>query len=245
MIAESHPVVDRESLSRAARDGDGRGVGRVGDVAHAARCDSGPVGRAGHHPHDVPRTGAADRREPDHLSARDDDDVRAGREDGARLFDVRRFVRLYPVRGRHRSLLGALSCARVSEPGASAACRRRRKRHSAPTRPASAGSTSTRSSIAAERTISRSCAALQDWFLKYELKSVPNVSRGRLGRRHGEAVPDRASTPDRLRASTCIARPQVMRSRAESANQENGRLGAGAGRSRVHGARVGLPAVAR
>ncbi len=58
------------------------------------------------------RAGAADRREPGHLSADDDDAVGARREDGARLFVLRRFVRLRPVRGRHRSRTGrARACS--------------------------------------------------------------------------------------------------------------------------------------
>ena len=43
--------------------------------------------------------------------------------------------------------------------------------------------------------------ALQDWFLKYELKARAERRRGRLGRRHGAPVPDRAlpGAPARLR----------------------------------------------
>ena len=98
-------------------------VGRVGDVAHAARRDSRSVRCAGDHPHHVSRAGAADRREPGHLSADHHDAVGAGRQDGARLFVLRRFVRLHPVRGRHRSVLGALARARIPEPGAVAPAR--------------------------------------------------------------------------------------------------------------------------
>ena len=47
---------------------------------------------------------------------------------------------------------------------------------SAPTRPAWAGSTSTRWSIAPAATTCRSCARLQDWFLKFELKTLPDVA---------------------------------------------------------------------
>ena len=92
--------------------------GRVGGADDAARRDSRPVRHAGDHPHDVPRAGAADRRGPGHLSADDDDALRARREDRARLLVLRRFVRLRAVRGRHRSLLGALARARIPEPGA-------------------------------------------------------------------------------------------------------------------------------
>ena len=102
--------------------------------------------------------GAADRREPGHLSADDDDAVGARREDGARLFVLRRFVRLHPVRGRHRSVLGALARARVPEPGAVAPAAAGQGRRSGPMRPAWAGSTNTRSSIAPARWTCRSCA---------------------------------------------------------------------------------------
>ena len=104
-------------MATAAR----RGVGRLRGAAHAARCAARSLRRAGHHPHDLSGTGAAHRRGPGHLSADDDDAVGAGREDGARLFVLRRLVRLHPVRRRHRSVLGALARARVSQPGAGAA----------------------------------------------------------------------------------------------------------------------------
>ena len=79
-----------------------------------------------------PGPGAADRREPGHLSADHDHAVGAGREDGARLFVLRRFVRLRAVRGRHRPVLGALARARVPEPGAVAAAGGRRRPRSGP-----------------------------------------------------------------------------------------------------------------
>ena len=126
--------------------------------AHAAGCHSRSVGCAGHHPHDLSGPGAADRREPDHLSADDDDAVRAGRKDRARLFVFRRLLCLCAVRRRNRSVLGALARARVSESGAVALAGRRAKARWGRTRRASAGSTSTRSSIAAARWTCRSCA---------------------------------------------------------------------------------------
>jgi Cu(I)/Ag(I) efflux system membrane protein CusA/SilA len=51
-----------------------------------------------------------------------------------------------------------------------------RSRRSGRTPPAWAGSTSTRWSTAAARWTRGNCARLQDWFLKYELKTVPNVA---------------------------------------------------------------------
>ena len=127
-------------------------------LAHAARRDARPVRRAGDHPHHLSGPGAADRREPGHLSADHDDAVGAGREDGARLFVLRRLVRLRAVRGRHRPVLGALARARVPEPGAVAPAGAGQGRRSGRTRPASAGSTSTRWSTAAARRTCRSCA---------------------------------------------------------------------------------------
>ena len=53
---------------------------------------------------------------------------------------------------------------------------RREGRRSARTPPASAGSTSTRWSTAAGRNDLAQLRALQDWFLKYELKTVPDVA---------------------------------------------------------------------
>ncbi len=94
------------------------GLGRVGAAHHADRCAARPVRRAGDHPHQLPGPGAADRREPGHLSAGDDDAVGARRQDGARLLVLRRQLRLRAVRRRHRPVLGALARARVPEPGA-------------------------------------------------------------------------------------------------------------------------------
>ncbi len=96
-------------------------------ISHAARRAARPLRRAGDHPHDLSGPGAADRREPGHLSAHHDHALGAGRQDRARLFVVRRLVRLRAVRGRHRPVLGALAGARIPEPGAERACRRRRK----------------------------------------------------------------------------------------------------------------------
>ena len=63
--------------------------------------------------------------------------------------------------------------------------------------------------------------ALQDWFLKYELKTVPERRRSRVGRRHGAPVPDRARSRTSLRAYS-IPHTQGDRGDAASANQETG-----------------------
>ena len=62
------------------------------------------------------------------------------------------------LRGGHRRLLGAQPRARVPERHARRAARGRRRRRSGPTRPASAGSSSTRSSTRPASTASTSCA---------------------------------------------------------------------------------------
>ena len=49
------------------------------------------------------------------LSADDRHAHRAEIESGARLFLLRRLIRLHYLRGWHRYLLGALACARISE----------------------------------------------------------------------------------------------------------------------------------
>ena len=84
--------------------------------------------------------------------------------------------------------------------------------------------------------------ALQDWFLKYELKTVPNVAEvasvGGMVRQY-QIVLD----PDKL-AAYGIPHAQVVE--AIGRGQPGGRrLGARARRGRVHGACLGLPAVAR
>ena len=79
MIAPDHRRLDRQPAVRGSgrdRSGARRHLGGAHD---AGRCAARPVGRAGHHPHQLSRAGAADRREPGHLSAGDDDAVGAGR----------------------------------------------------------------------------------------------------------------------------------------------------------------------
>ena len=138
-----------------------------------------------------PGPGAAHRREPDHLPADDDDAVGAGREDGARLFVLRRLLRLRAVRGRHRPVLGALARARVPEPGAGAPAAgrdglaragRHRRRLDLPVR---AGRP--------QRHDGRRPAARAAGLVP-QVRAEDRAQRGRggLGRRHGAPVPDRA-----------------------------------------------------
>ena len=188
-----HPLVDRQPLPGAARDAAGRRRGACG------RCSRTPLDALPDlsdvqviirttYPGQAPQIVENQVTYPlDHHDA-----VGAGREDRARLLVLRRFVRLRPVRGRHRSVLGALARARVPEPGAVAPARAGARPRSAPMRPASAGSTSTRWSIAAASMDLSQLRALQDWFLKYELKTRAERRRGGERRRHGAPVPGRA-----------------------------------------------------
>jgi copper/silver efflux system protein len=105
------------------------------------------------------------------------------------------------------------------------------------TPPASAGSTSTRWSTAAAARPGE-LRALQDWFLRYELKSLPGVAEvatiGGMVRQY-QVVLD----PDRLRAyGLTLSRG----ARGHRARQPGRRRAARDGRSRIHGARQRLPA---
>ena len=106
---------------------------------------------------------------------------------------------------------------------------------SGPTRPAWAGSTSTRWSTAAARMDLSQLRALQDWFLKYELKTVPNVAEvatvGGMVQQY-QIVLD----PERLRAFN-ITHGKVIEA-VQQRQPGNRRLGARTGRGRVHGARL-------
>ena len=123
-----------------------------------------------------PGTGAADRGKPGDLSAGHHDDVGARREDGARLFVLRRLLRLCAVRGRHRSVLGALAGARISQPGTGQAAGRRqtvarpgRHRRGLDLRIRAGGSHRPARSR-------RSYAPCRTGFSNIELKSLPNVA---------------------------------------------------------------------
>ena len=144
-------------------------------------------------------------------------------------------LRLHPVRGRHRPVLGALARARVPEPGAVAAARRRASRRSGRMRPAWAGSTSTRWWTAAARTTWRSCARCRTGSCSFELKTVPDVAEVATRRRHGASSTRSCSTPTSWRAYS-IPQAQVIEAIAQ--RQPGGRrLGARTRRGRVHGAR--------
>ena len=160
----------------------------------------------------------------------------------ARLLDVRHVVRLRPLRRGHRRLLGALARARVHERASRASCPRACRPCSARTRPASAGSTSTRSSIGPGKHDLAELRTLQDFTLRYALESVPGVAQvasvGGYERQYQVTL-----DPDKLRAFGLtvddVARrdPQLQRrGRRARARDE---------RTRVLRARARLPAEPR
>ena len=127
-------------------------------------------------------------------------------------------------------VLGALARARIPEPGAGPPAGGARSPRSAPMRPASAGSTNTHSSIAPASSDLAQLRALQDWFLKYELKIGAQRRGGRDGRRHGAPVPGRrrsgsaarlrhsAGEGGRRRSATPTARPAARCSSSPKPN---------------------------
>ena len=196
----AHPLVGRQPLPGADRHRlPRRGGALVGRQARrSTRCptcrDTQVIVRTTY-----PGKPPAGGRGPGHLPADDDDAERAGREDRARLLVLRRLVRLRAVRRQDRSVLGALARGRVPQPGAEPAACRRDRGARARTPPASAGSTSTRWSTARGKHDLGQLRALNDWFLKFELKTVPDVAEvasiGGMVRQY-QVVLD----PDRMRA---------------------------------------------
>jgi Cu(I)/Ag(I) efflux system membrane protein CusA/SilA len=109
-----------------------------------------------------------------------------------------------------------------------------------PTPPAWAGSTSTRWWTARASNDLAQLRSLQDWFLRFELKTLPNVAEVASRGRHGQAVPGRARSGQagRLRHHAGAG----ARGARQARQPGNRRLGAGTGRGRIHGARQRLPA---
>ncbi len=230
-----------QPLPGAAGHGPADGVGSVGGAQHAARRAARSVGRAGHHPHALPRPGAADRREPGHLPAHHHDAVGAGRQDSPRLFVLRGFVRLCAVRRRDGPVLGALPGTGISEPGAvpPAGCRQ-----------AGAGSGCHRRRLGLriragrQERPPRSGPTARAAGLVPALRAEGAAERGgsRVRGRHGQAVPGRAAAGQAARVQPVAGQGAGGAQRRQPGDR---RLGAGAGRGRVHGARQRLPEDAR
>jgi hypothetical protein len=216
-------------------------MGRVGGAPDAARRHPGSVRRAGHHPHDLSRTGAADRRESGDVSASHDDALGAGCADGARLFALRRFVRVHPLRGRHRSVLGALARSRVPQPGAIAAAVAGKD---LPGTRCDRGGMGLR--IRAHRPLRQDgpVATARTAGLVPQVRAEDGRQRfrSRKRRRHGTAVPDRARPGPHARVQHPVREGHRGRAPGEPGKR---RLGGGAGRGGIHGACFGLSPVAR
>jgi Cu(I)/Ag(I) efflux system membrane protein CusA/SilA len=149
--------------------------GLWGAAHDAGRRLARSVRRAGHHPHQLPGPGAADRREPGHLSAGHDHAVGAGAktvrgfsffgdsfvyvlfEDGTDLYWARSRVLEYL-----NQVQGRLPAAAKSALGPDATGVGWIFQYALVDR-------SGRNDLSQLR-------ALQDWFLKYELKSLPGVA---------------------------------------------------------------------
>ena len=230
------PLVGRQPLPGPARYRDADGLGPVGAAHDAGRRAARSVRCAGHHPHQLPGPGAADCREPGHLPAGHDHDVGARGQDRARLLFLRRFLCLRAVRGWHRPVLGALAGAGVPEPGAGPAAGHRQggaraRRHGGRL------DLSVRAGRPQRQERSFPAARAAGLVPEVRAEKPAGCRRGGLGRRHGQAVPGRAR-PVEAGGSRHHADGGA---RGLAARQPGDRrLGAGAGRRRVHGARQRL-----
>ncbi len=111
-------MVLREPQPDGDRRADAAGRRHPGGAQHAAGGHPRHLPHPGHHQDLLPRAGAAGGAGSGDLSAGDHPAVGAGRARGARLFDVRRLLRLRHLQGRHQHLPGAQPGAAVSQPGA-------------------------------------------------------------------------------------------------------------------------------
>ncbi len=125
MIAGTYSLVGPQRVSGRAGDDLCYARRHLRRFARAARCDPRPLGRSGDRLHRISGPGAAGRGGPGHLSSDHGNADRAQVAGGARVFLLRRFLRLCDLRGRHRPLLGALARARKSEFGRAAPAGRR------------------------------------------------------------------------------------------------------------------------
>ena len=125
-------------------------AGLYARLARAARRDPRSLRCPGHRLHRISRPSAAGRGGPGHLSADHRDADRAEIARRARLLVFRRVLRLCDLRGWHRSLLGPLARARISEFCGAAVAGGGDPQPSGRTPPASVGS------------INMSCAATEE-----------------------------------------------------------------------------------
>ena len=160
------------------------------------------------------------------------------RESRPRLLRFRLLVRLHHFRGGHGHLLGALRVRSSICRACCRACRRACKTELGPTRPASAGCFSTRSSTTTGKHELGGAAQLQDWYLRYQLQSVPGRGGGGAARRLRAAVPGQRRSEPAAGATTFRSRKVVEAVRAGN-NDVGGRLRR-VQRRRVHGARPRL-----
>ena len=184
---------------------------RVDGAPHPARRHSRPLGHAGHR---LLALGPQPRhpRGPGHLPDRHRAARRAARQGDPRLLRLRLLVRLRHLRGRHRSLLGALARARVPEQDPAAPARGRAHRDRARTRPASAGCTSTRWSTRSGT--HDLAAAAQPAGLVSALRPAGGAGRrrGGGGRRLRQAVPGQRRSRPAARLQRAARRRSSTRS---------------------------------
>ena len=157
-----------------------------------------------------------------------------------RLLRLRLLLRLRHLRGRHRHLLGAQPRARVPEQDPAAPARGREDRARARTRPASAGSSSTRSSTARGQHDLAELRTLPGLVPALPAAGVPGVAEvatvGGFVKQYQVTV-----DPNRLRAYDVADHGRSSTRSAQGNDEVGGRLLEFAG-ARVHGARPRLRA---
>ncbi len=203
---------------------------------------------AGRRPHPATR-GQAPRIVEDQVTypAGHDHAVGAGREDGARLLVVRRQLRLCESSRTAPTSTGhAAAGARISQPGAGTGCRQGVPQRARSGRDrAWGGSTNMRWSTARAATTLPELRGLQDWFLRYELKTVPGVAEVASVGGMVKQYQVRARSLAELAAYRRSRMPQSGPGDPAKSNQEAGGSVRGDGRGRIHGPRVGLSDDAR
>ncbi len=241
MIAATHPLVDRQPLPGAAGDLDDHRLGRGFRAAHAAGCAARPLRRAGHHPHHLSGPGprivenqvtypltttmlsVPGAKAVRGFSFFGDSFVYVLFDDGTDLYWARSRVLEYLNQVQSRLPAHREGLAR---PG------RHRRGLDLPVRLDRQGRHA-------------GCGpAPRAAGLVPQVRAEDRARRGRggLGRRHGAPVPGRARP---RQAGGLPHHPHEGRRGDPESQPGNRRLGAGARRGRVHGARLGLPADTR